>query len=292
MVGSSGWGNFVSPVMNVSLTRLCAALAVVSLMVIVRPALANSATFSGNGNNSSDGGFEGGVGSGSLSVMDDGSGGVQFSFSLGDGVTWSQLAGDGNDLVIYIDNGTHAGIASSSVIYDGSTDSGREAVTQNNGQGSASILDFNGLMEPEYAIDFLTGFGGYGQIYQIDQGPDPEFLDGTQPGTSSTDGLTYAVSGSTATIDIPGSDMAADLGLSAFSGATLDFLGMEVSETGYSSSEATVPVSGTAGWNNSQTAEEVDMFAVASVPEGSSLTFVVAGAVVLVLVQRRRLRRL
>jgi len=84
-------------------------------------------------------------------------------------------------------------------------------------------------------------------------------------------------------VDIP----AVDFGLSSFSGSTLKFAAIEVSESGYSASEGTVGLSGAEGWGNTQTMTSVNSFAVASVPEASSVGLLVCGAGVLLLRKRK-----
>ncbi len=279
--------------MNSFVFRNLASLLFLCLLGLsTRPALAAIETYDGNGNNSFS---DEAVGSGTMTVSDDGSGGVDFTFTLGNGMPFSSLATEGataNDLVIYVDNGQGGGIGNTALLTAANLDNGQEAVTENNGSGPSgqSILNFNGLMAPQYAIDFLSGFGGYGQVYAIDSGTSPVFIDGAAPGDNSTNGtgLTYNISGSTATIDIP----AVDFGLSSFSGDTLTFAAIEVSETGYSSNEGTVDFSGSPGWGNVQYVESVNTFTLETVPEGSTAGMLACGAAALLLLRRRKwLRR-
>jgi hypothetical protein len=138
-------------------------------------------------------------------------------------------------------------------------------------------------MAPQYGIDFENGFG---DIFQINTGSTLSFIDGADPGTTSGLGLSYTVSGGTATIDIP----SADFGLPSFSGDVLKLASLEVSETGFSSNEGTETLSGPDGTGHTQTLTGVDTFTLA-VPEGSTLGMLACGTGILVVWRRGRVGR-
>ena len=81
---------------------------------------------------------------------------------------------------------------------------------------------------------------------------------------------------------------AAVLGLTANSVATINFVAIQVSETGYSSNEATVALTGNLGYGNTQTISAVNSF-TAAVPEPGTWSMALLGLGGLVLIQRRRL---
>ena len=87
---------------------------------------------------------------------------------------------------------------------------------------------------------------------------------------------------------------AADLGFSATSAATIKLFGIEVSETGYSSNEATAALISTGfGYGTNQAVNTVNSFtstAATGVPEPGTWASLGAGVVARVLVQRFRRR--
>ncbi len=252
------------------------------------PERAGGATFNGNNNN----GFSdnSAVGEGSLTVSNDGSGGVDFSFSLGNAQTWSSAMGNGsggNDLIIYLDNGTGTGgIGTSTSGMNDAADGGRSAVSEYTATGDGggvgqSILNFGGFMNPQYAIDLESG---YGDIFGLVNGGSLTYIDGNSPGSGpSALGANFTISAGVATLDLP----ASDFGLSSFSGNTLKFVAIEVSETGFSSNEATEPLSGNQGWGNTQTLQGVNSFTTA-VPEASTFGLLACGAGVILVWKRNR----
>ncbi len=260
-------------------------LAALSLVAAYTPQ-SYATTFNGNGNN----GFGGDFGGGSMSVTNDGLdfspgfGYVDFSISLANGATLS--AGSlGNNLVIYLDNGKGGGITSSTSSYVTSPgDGGESAVTQNSGSGNFSILNFGGLMAPQYAIE-LDQFN-FGQIYS-DTGGVPTEIDGASSGDTTVGGLSFLVSGSTASINIPDSDF----GLTGnFPPTTINLASLEVSASGYSSNEGTEQLTGNDGYQTSggQTLTGVDSFTV--VPEPSTVTMMLSAGLFgsFYLMRRRR----
>ncbi len=244
------------------------------MLAFGRPAAAQT-VYNGNGNSS----FGGALGGGLMTVTNDGYdfasgtyGYVDFTISLANGANLSN-GGAGslnNNLVIYLDNGLGGGIASTTASYVTSPgDGGESAVTQNAGNGSFSILNFGGLMAPQYAIE-LDQFN-FGQIYS-DTGGVPTQLDGASSGNTTAGGLSFLISGSTASINIPVSDF----GLTAGIPATINLASMEVSASGYSSNEGTESVTGNAGYQPSggQTLTSVDTFQV--IPEPSSVMMILS----------------
>jgi hypothetical protein len=85
-------------------------------------------------------------------------------------------------------------------------------------------------------------------------------------------------------VDLP----AVDFGLNTFSGDTVKFVAIEISQTGYSSNEATTTLNspGGQGYGQTQTLTGVDIFPL--VPEPSNLGIVVLAAAVLPALRRRR----
>ncbi len=226
-----------------------------------------------DGNGGSNGG--GGVGSGEWSVTNDGSGGVDFSFTLGNSANFATLGGG---VVMYVDNGTGGGIANTGV-FTATNASFQREIGGYSDTGARSLLSFGGLFAPQYAIDFD---GSYSVVVaKINTGATPSVVDGGSPGGS----LDYIVSGDTASVDIP----AADLGLSSVSGATLQMMAIYVSNEGQSSDEATVTLSGNSGYGQTQTVTSVNEFTEAApVPEASTLWMLACGAAALVVFCLRR----
>lgn len=258
------------------------------VMMAGAQAFAGSATFSGNGNSE----FGGALGNGSLMVSDDGSGGIKFQFTLGSGFQGSSLGnGSGtvandnnqNDIVVYIDNGTGGGIGASTAGVQDDADGGRRAVSQYGDASDQSILNFGGMMSPEYALDIESIEG---EVYTLSNassrgaGFGMSIVDVAPTGQTGLFGsaLAYSISGNVETLDVP----AADIGLTPYSGSTLKMVAMEVSESGYSSDEATVELTGTEGWGGTATISNVDRFtAQAAVPEPGTWALMGAGMALL-----------
>ncbi len=241
--------------------------------VLTAPA-ARGTIFPGNGNTS----FGGATGNGSLTVSDDGTGGLDLSFTFSGANTISSIGGAGNDLVVYLDNGQGGGLADTTGLADTSEGSGgREAISEYGGVGERSTLSFGTAMAPQYGIDFNAGSSN---IFLITSGTALS----NPHGASS-----YTIVGSTVTADFP----ATDFGLTAFSGDTINLMAIEVSKTGYSSGEATVtlsPATGGNGWGNTQTVTGLANEYILAVPEASTIWMVACGAGLL-LVGRRAISR-
>jgi len=270
--------------MNVHPLRFIPLLTISVILIAGRPASAKSSTYNGNGNT----GFGGAVGDGSLQVSDDGSGGFDFTFTLGN----SAVNMGGNDLVIYLDNGTGGGIGTDTSGMTDAADGARSPVSEytttgDSGGAGRSTLNFGGLMNPQFAVDLsISGAGNNGgnsDIFHLENGGSMGFVDNAVANSSaSSNGETYTVANGVMSVDIP----AVDFGLSSFSGDTLKFAALEVSETGYSSNEGTMGVTGNFGWGNTQTMTSVDTFTVA-VPEPSAVGLVLCGGVAALLMRRQ-----
>lgn len=232
-------------------------------------------TFAPNGNS----GFSGNLGLGQgLTVSNDGSGGIRFTIDLSGG---SIKGFNGNDVVIFVDNGQGGGFSSTASLNDTGApngDGGRQATSglSNTNTANRSTLNFGSALAPQYGID-LGQY--YGQVFQL--GTPLLQVDGAVPGSTGSHGLTYGLDGYTATIDVP----ASDLGLNPNSGATLRLFASYISEDGYRSNEAigTFLSGGNAaqGYGVDQTVATAYSFAV--VPEPSTWC---AGAFCLLLAAR------
>ncbi len=238
---------------------------------------ASATNYAGNGNT----GFNGAVGNGTLSVTNDSSGAFIFAFTLGG----FQTNFGGNDLVIYVDNNNGGGIGTSTAGLTDTADGGRQATSEYSGT-NRSTLSFGTLMSPQLALDLSINNAN---VYGILNGGTFTFTGGQTVGGTSQGGVTYAVStgngtstSTVLTLTVP----ATDLGLTANTASTIKLFAIQISETGYSSNEATVAVTGNLGYGNTQTISAVNSFT--SVPEPSTWGLLLLGVGGLVIVQRRR----
>ena len=248
-----------------------------ALLITAATTVSAQTTFAANGNS----GFSGNLGLGSgLTVSNDGHGGINFSLDLSGG---TNKGFGGNDVVIYIDNGTGGGFNSTATLNDTgapNADGGRQATSGLSSTNAAnrSTLNFGGVLAPQYGID-LGRY--YGQVFQL--GNPLIQTDGVAPGGSGPNGILYSIStdGNVANIDVP----AADLGLNPNSGATVRLFATYISEDGYRSNEAIGTfVSGSStsqGYGFDQTV--ATDFSFSMVPEPSTW---VAGALCLVVAAR------
>ncbi len=213
------------PPFSLPLYRLAGPLAAV--LVMATASASAQTTFAPNGNS----GFSGNLGLGQgLTVSNDGTGGIKFSLDLSGG----NKGFGGNDVVIYVDNGTGGGISSTSILNDTgypNGDGGRQATSglSHDNPANRSTLNFGGVLTPQYGID-LGQY--YGQVFKL--GNPLNQTDGAAPGSSGPNGITYGMNGNVANIDVP----AADLGLNPNSGATIQLFATYISEDGYRSNEA------------------------------------------------------
>ena len=255
------------------------------------PNTAHAVNYPGNGGN----GFNGAVGNGMLAVNNNGTGGFTFSYTLGGGQT--NLGG--NDIVLYVDTGSGNGIGTSTALLNDAGDGGRKAVsgftdTNNNNGPGRSTSNFGGLLSPKFGIDMSVDFANIFTLANS-SGNNGFVFNGGAAANNGTNGggVTYTVvtgGGSTVlTANIP----AVNFGLSSFSGKTLKFLAIEVSETGFSSNEATVTLTGNSGFGNTQTVSSATANTfTAAVPEPGTWAMLAAGFGALVSIQRiRRLVR-
>ncbi len=238
---------------------------------------AHATTYAGNGNT----GFNGAVGSGTLSVTNNASGGFVFAFTLGGGQT--NLGG--NDLEIYIDNGKGGGIGTSTASLTDTADGGRQAVSEYSGT-NRSTLSFGTLLSPQFALDLSINNAN---VFELVNNGSFAFNGGQTIGNAGQGGVTFTVATVGANTVLTETFPATDLGLTANSGATLKFVAIQVSETGYSSNEATVALTGNLGYGNTQTISNANSFASA-VPEPGTWAMLASGIGILVTVQRFRRR--
>ena len=237
---------------------------------------AHATDYTGNGNT----GFNGAVGNGTLSVTNDAAGAYVFSFTLGG----QQTDFGGNDLVIYIDTGSGGGIGTSTAGLTDTNDGGREAASEYNGT-ARSTLAFGTLLSPQFALDLSVNNAN---VYQLLNGGTFGFNGGQTIGGTSQNGVTYASTTSNGNTILTETVPATQIGLMANTAATLKLVGIQVSETGFSSNEATVAVTGNSGYNNTETISDVNTF-VATVPEPSTWGMALLGLGGLIVLQRRRL---
>ncbi len=209
------------------------ALLTTALLAATPPARATS--FSGNGSTA----WGGAVGTGTLSVTDDGTNLT---------VTMTPTGGNfgGNGVAIYIDTGT-GGFASTSGFNDGN-DGGRSIVSGFSGQGQ-SVMTFASGFSPSYAVSFSDSFTS---LFQLENGGNNSLNYITGEGTTPYS-FTFPV---------------ADLGLTPGTTTTIRIFGGLISTSGYRSPEAIAGNdTGTAGWNPfTQTAYASYVFAPAVVP--------------------------
>lgn len=270
--------------MKISLPFRCLGITAAAAFALIssQSARANSSTFSGNTQTGFGNG--GAVGNGSLTVSDDGSGGVDFQFTPGGSST--NFDG-GNDLVIYIDNSTGGGLSTTASLNPSTPgDGGQQAVTglasSGNG-GGRSTLAFGGILAPQYAIDMETG---YGDVFAISSGT-ANFVDGNNPGAGpGAFGAIYTFVSGVANLDLP----AADFGLTSFSGDTITVFATLISESGYRSNEDIGTVNSTAeGWGNTITVTGANTFTTAA-PEPSAPAMMIGASVLGSLFMLRRKR--
>jgi len=213
------------------------ALLAASMLAASHPARATN--YAGNGNGS----FGGNIGTGTLSVTDDG---TNLTFTLVP--NHGNLGGNG--LALYLDTGT-GGFASTSAFKDAG-DGGRSVVSGYSGSGQ-SVMTFTNGFSPAYAISFGDGFTG---LFQLANGGNNSFNYITGVGSPNSYSFTFP---------------AADLGLTHGVTATLRIFGSFISTSGYRSSEAIAGNDYTAfspGWNPyTQTAYGTYTFAAPVVPK-------------------------
>jgi hypothetical protein len=227
---------------------MVAALSAVSLS-----SAAFAATFPGNGGT----GFGGPVGTGSVGITDDAINGMTVTFNRG--------AGGLNDALVLYFNTVPGGFVDNSTFADNG-DGGRTAISgANNGNPSRTLVTLP--FAADYAMAIENGFIG---VFQLASGGNGSltFLFGQSQSGSNSD-ASYS-------INIPPAEMA-QIGLTAGSGQSFQFVGTYISTSAYRSNETiglstTVPAdgSGNAGFANPQTFSEANSYTLA-VPEPASL---------------------
>jgi hypothetical protein len=174
--------------------------------------------YAGNGNTA----WGGDVGSGTLTVTDNG---TNLTFTMApDGGNY----GNNNGMALYIDTGT-GGFATTAGFTDGA-DGGRSVVSGTSSSGQ-SVMTFTNGFRPSYAISFGAT---YTSLFQLANGTNNSLGYITGQGTTPY------------TFTFP----AADLGLTPGSTATIRIFGSLIGTSGYRSPEAIAGSDvGAAGWN-------------------------------------------
>jgi MYXO-CTERM domain-containing protein len=232
---------------------------------------ARATTFLGNGNSA----WSGAIGLGSLTLTDNG------TTLFGSLTTGGNL--NGNAFVLYLQ--TAGGGFSTTAGFNDSADQLRSALSQytatgNGGGVGQSILNFSSGFAPNYAIALQPGSSiSYGGLWQLANGGanSQNFITSVNlsPTGSDTQG-TYSFS-----LDLT------SIGLTPNAGQSIELFGLQVSPTGYSSPEALGgTLTGTSGWNNTQT--ETSFSTYVATPEPSTMALGAAGLGSLFLLRRRR----
>jgi MYXO-CTERM domain-containing protein len=225
---------------------------------------APATTYLGNGSTS----FNGAIGNGSLTLTDNGTT-VFGSLTTGAGL-------GGNAFVLYIQ--TAAGGFGTTSGFNDNGDQLRTAISQYNGAGNQSILNFSAGFAPNYALALQPDSGiNFGGIWQLANGGANSLPFDTSVGLSPTGSDaagTYNFSFSLASIGLTG-------------GQSFELFGMQVSTTGYSSAETIGGnVTGTLGYGGTQT--ETSFSTIVTTPEPSTMVLGASGLATLLLLRRRR----
>ena len=165
---------------------------------------AHATTYPGNGNT----GFGGSVGTGMFTVVSDGTGGIDFTYTLGSGTTANGFNGTNNNLVIYVDNGTGGGIGADTSLLTDAGDTTRVAASEYNGTAaSRSTLNFGGFMSPQYAISISNTDANVFTLANSTANNGFVFDGGSGVGANSQNGVTYTQTTTSFTIDVPEADL-------------------------------------------------------------------------------------
>ena len=266
---------------SVKFPLMAAAVAVAGFGLTGR---ANAAVYAGNGGT----GFGGPVGTGSLSVTDNGSGSITFAFTPG--TVHPTL--DGNNLVVYLSTGA-TGLSNTSTLTDdgdnGGTaktiDAGRESISGYNDGSAAQGSPQNPPSRTEiafptgfaatYAISFANAYDGLFQL-PTDGSGGLTYVDGTAP-VNNVNTLTIPLS---------------ELGLTQ--GQSVSFVGTDIDGTSaYRSNEAIgaaqlstnpgvdLSANGNPGFNNLITFTSADTYTTTAVPEPTGIAALSLGAAML-----------
>ena len=232
--------------------------------VVVFGFTAPATTYLGNGSAS----FNGAIGNGSLTLTDNGTT-VFGSLTTGAGL-------GGNAFVLYIQ--TAAGGFGTTSGFNDNGDQLRTAISQYNGAGNQSILNFSAGFAPNYALalqpDSGINFGGLWQLANGGANSLPFDTSVSLSPTGSDAAGTYNFSFSLASIGLTG-------------GQSFELFGMQVSTTGYSSAETIGGnVTGTLGYGGTQT--ETSFSTIVTTPEPSTMVLGASGLATLLLLRRRR----
>lgn len=228
-------------------------------------------TYLGNGNT----GFGGPVGLGSLTLSDNG---TTITGTINNGNTSS---GFNDDLVIYIQTGAGGTFTDTSGFNDsGPNDGSRKAISGIDGSGDRSLMTFESGFLPNYALSLGPNDNSFGGLWQLADGGN-----GSLPFIASVN-LTPTGTGSASsyTFSLP----VADIGLTPNSGATFEFFGTYISNTGYRSTETVGGTdSGTQGWNAfTQTGDA--SYTIESVPEPSPAALASLGGLAALFAWKRK----
>jgi len=230
--------------------------------------LATATTFNGNGSSA----WGGAIGNGSLTLTDNG---TTVSGSL---TTGGNL--NGNAFVLYIQ--TVAGGFASTSGFNDNGDQLRSAISEYGGAGQQSTLNFSSGFAPNYAIAMQPGSGiNFGGLWSLVNGGanSLNFVSsvGLSPTGADTAG-TYNFSFNLASV-----------GLTPGAGQSLELIGLQISQSGYSSPEALGgTLSGSSGWGNTQTELSFATYVTTPVPEPATITLGLSGLATLYLARRRR----
>lgn len=223
-------------------------------------------TYSGNGSSA----WNGAIGLGSLTLTDNGTT-LSGSLTTGGGL-------GGNVFVLYLQ--TAGGGFSTTAGFNDNGDQLRSALSQFSGVGQQSILDFSSGFAPNYAIALQPDSGiNFGGIWQLANG-----------GANSQNYVTsinLTPTGSDAAGTYNFSFNLSSIGVTA--GQSFELFGLQVSQSGYSSPEALGgTLTGSSGWNNTQTETSFSTYTTTAVPEPSSIMLGLSGLAALVAVRRRK----
>ena len=208
---------------------------------------AHASLYSGNGNND----WGGAVGSGSLSVTDDGAN-ITFSFTRGPATL-------DNVLVLYLD--TVAGGFSDTSPFNDDGDGARSAISGytsmgNSGSSGRSLMTFEPAFQPDYAVTFE---GVFASLFQLQAGDaySHNWIGGTSQGGDDAPSFSVTV-------------MLSDLGLTP--GESFTLFGTYISTTGFRSAEAIAgDESGWDGWNS---VSQTGLATYTTVPEPSATALI------------------